>query len=348
MKNQSDETMSAALVTWYQNNHRKLPWRETKDPYRIWLSEVMCQQTQVATVIPYYLRFLDVFPTIETLAKADEEVVYKLWEGLGYYSRAKRLMLCAKVITEQYQGKFPRDYQQIMKLPGIGPYTGGAILSIAFDMKVPAIDGNVMRVYARYKGIDADVNRPGAYKNFEAYVREDLHESISDFNQGLMELGATICTPTSPKCAECPIQSHCYASLKGLQSSLPVKKKKPAKKHKNIVVLLIEHEGRFMLEKRQPEGLLANLWGLPSIEIVDSLEWTKIKAHTKDYYGIDIEPLNKLNEKKHVFTHLVWDMTLYHCVTAQEVAIEDPQVVWVTRKNFEKYALPTAFLKLLG
>ncbi len=219
------------ILAWYEINHRLLPWRETRNPpYNIWLSEIMCQQTQVATVIPYYQRFLEVYPTIFDLAKAKEDDVYKLWEGLGYYSRANRLMQCSKVIVNQYQGIFPRSKKEMLNLPGIGPYTAGAILSIAYDIKEPAIDGNVMRVYSRLYEIHDEVGKPGASKAFDHYVRKDLPKNVSHFNQGLMELGATICTPTNPKCFSCPVIDLCKANKNNTTDILPVKTKKTKKK----------------------------------------------------------------------------------------------------------------------
>ena len=336
-------SMENKLVQWYKAVQRDLPWRLTSDPYKIWLSEIMCQQTQVATVIGYYNRFIEAYPTVEALSKATEDEVYKLWEGLGYYSRAKRLMLCARDVVEQHGGKFPKTYKEMIQLPGIGPYTAGAVLSIAFGVKEPAIDGNVMRVYSRLYNLSFDVGKADARKHFDAYVREDLPKEVSAFNQGLMELGATICTPTKPKCTECPIQNDCKARTLGIEKTLPIKTPKPKKKVKHMVVAYIEHKGAVMVEKRGTEGLLANLWGFPIVEAEEN-----VVSWIEENYGLEVRAVEEMVSKKHVFTHLVWEMTMVHYEAAEKVVLEDPEVHWTKDRTFGDYPLPTAFRKLLG
>lgn len=335
-------SMQQQLIKWYEANHRKLPWRETSNPYYIWLSEVMCQQTQVATVIGYYNRFIEKYPTIEDLAQASEDEVYKLWEGLGYYSRAKRLMLCASEVVEVYEGAFPTTYREMIKLPGIGPYTAGAVLSIAYGVKEPAIDGNVMRVYSRLYNLHDDVGKADARRNFDSYVRKDLPEEISHYNQGLMELGATICTPTKPSCHRCPISNNCEAKRLGLQSSLPVKTPKAKKKIKQMTVAYIQYGDEVMVEKRGTEGLLANLWGFPIVE-----SDTSIESWIEENYGLNVMQQRVIIEKKHVFTHLVWEMTMIAYEAENKVIIDYPEVHWTKDRTFEAYPLPTAFRKLL-
>lgn len=343
----SREEYQQNLLEWYHEHHRKLPWRETSDPYRIWLSEIMCQQTQVATVIPYYERFLQAYPTVLSLAKAEEDHIYKLWEGLGYYSRAKRLMLCAREVVDNYDGRFPDTYREMIKLPGIGPYTAGAILSIAFNKKEPAIDGNVMRVYSRIYNIFEDVGKPGAAKAFDPFVRADLPEDVCHFNQGLMELGARICTPTSPKCDECPVRGYCEARRLKIQETLPVKSKKPKKKHKTMAVIFIENQDQCMLEKRGTEGLLANLWGFPVVEMTNGFDDNAVRDHIEETYGLSVVYEGIISSKKHVFTHLIWEMTLYRYSCDKVVNIDEPETVWIDEKAIGDYPLPTAFLKLL-
>lgn len=340
------KTMQEALLKWYIVEQRRLPWRETKDPYLIWLSEIMCQQTQVATVISYYNRFVERYPTVYDLAVAKEDDVYKLWEGLGYYSRAARLMLCAKVIVEQYDGQFPKSYKEMIRLPGIGPYTAGAILSIAFNIKEPAIDGNVMRVYARLYKLEEDIGKAQARKVFDSYVRRDLPEDVCHYNQGIMELGARICTPTKPECNICPIVKWCQAKKEQLQNILPIKQPKPKKKHKKMIVAYIECEGRILLEKRGTKGLLANLWGFPIVEAI-SMDDVLVEDYIEETYGIRVTNGYVSVKKKHVFTHLIWDMTCVHYTTSKTIQIDNPEVEWVLESDINRYPLPVAFTKLL-
>lgn len=339
--------MQEALINWYSDHHRKLPWRATDNPYYIWLSEIMCQQTQVATVIDYYNRFIEEFPHIDDLAKATEDEVYKMWEGLGYYSRAKRLMLCAKEVVEGYDGVFPNTYNEIIKLPGIGPYTAGAVLSIAYGVKEPAIDGNVMRVYSRLYHLTDDIGKADARKKFDPYVRKDLPEEISYFNQGLMELGARICTPTKPSCDQCPIANHCEAKRLGIQTSLPIKAPKAKKKVKQMTVAYIHHGDEVLVEKRGTAGLLANLWGFPITETESDGHKKGIIGWIEDNYGLKVMEVEEIIRKKHVFTHLVWEMTMIRYEAEEKVAIDDPEVHWTEDRGFDKYPLPTAFRKLL-
>lgn len=224
-----------ALLTWFEANKRDMPWRRTYAPYHIWLSEIMLQQTQVATVIPYFERYIKKYPTIEDLAEGDETEVLKLWEGLGYYSRARRLIPCAQQVMRDHNGKFPKDYKTLIKLPGIGPYTAGAILSIAYNLKFPAVDGNVKRVFSRMYEIDEPVNDPKQHKVFETLVQEVIPDDARNFNQAIMELGALICKPSSPNCGACPVTDNCLAYKNGHQQVLPLYKKKPDKKIRRFV-----------------------------------------------------------------------------------------------------------------
>lgn len=236
------DEMSSILVGWYAKNHRKLPWRETKDIYKIWLSEIMCQQTQVNTVIPYYEAFLKNWPDIYALSKASEDQVFKAWEGLGYYGRARRLMSCAKKVVEDYNGIFPEDYESLIQLPGVGKYTAGAILSISRGKLLSAVDGNVMRVISRLYHHRDDIKEPRNRRYIEKRVNEIIHDSlhfedfnISYFNQGLMELGATICTPQNPNCEVCPLNCGCIAKALGLTDQLPIVSKGRKKRRKSFM-----------------------------------------------------------------------------------------------------------------
>lgn len=339
-------TKQEALLDWYDKYHRKLPWRETSEGYAIWLSEIMCQQTQVVTVIDYYNRFLETYPTIFQLAEAREDDVYKLWEGLGYYSRARRLMECAREVVKLYKGVFPKTYGEMIKLPGIGPYTAGALLSIIYNIKEPAIDGNVMRVYARLYKIENDIGKPDARKYFDSYVRRDLPEDVRHFNQALMELGATICTPKNPKCESCPLKEECVAYEEDLQLRLPFKAPKPKKQTKNMTVAYVVFDDEVLLEKRDTQGLLANLWGFPILEAEADSDGL-VEAWLQDEYGLVVRKEEVMIRKKHVFTHLVWHMTLIRYRAEVRIEIEEPEIVWIKPSKISDYPLPTAFLKLL-
>jgi A/G-specific adenine glycosylase len=337
------------LIDWYENNHRKLPWRETSDPYYIWVSEVMLQQTRVDTVIPYFLNFMEKFPTVEALAQAQEEEVLKAWEGLGYYSRVRNLQRGAKVVMAQYGGQVPKDILEIKKIPGIGPYTAGAILSIAYGEAVPAVDGNVMRVFSRLFCIEDDISEGKTRTEMEKVGNMVVpEENPSFFNQGLMELGALICTPTSPKCIACPVYGQCCAARRGIQSELPIKKKKQAVKEVELEVALVWDDNKMLIMKRPGEGLLASLWAFPSAVREENWESGRsIMEVLKEEYGIRVKDIAYTFDSQHVFTHLKWKMKVYDCKLVSKVALEYPQVQWVALDEIGNYAIPTAFMKVL-
>jgi len=339
-------TFQENLLTWYDENKRRLPWRETSDPYHIWLSEIMLQQTQVTTVIDYYLEFTSKYNSFEQLATADEEVILKLWEGLGYYSRARRLIPCAKKVVEDFNGVFPKTYKEALTLPGVGPYTAGAILSIAYNKKIAAVDGNVKRVYARLQGLRLDISAFQSKKKMKAIVEKTLPDNCRDFNQALMELGALICIPKKPKCDICPIKEDCIAFKEDLQKELPIKLKKIKKKSKNIYVLMIKHEKDVLLIKRPNKGLLAGLWGFPINEISKNSDPEKdLKVFLKENYHLELTQLKFIQKKKHVFTHLTWHMQHYELKVSNKKPIKNG--LWLKDHALKDYAMPTAFKKLL-
>lgn len=335
------DVFATKLVGWYESVKRDLPWRKTKNPYNIWLSEIMCQQTQVATVIDYYHKFLDNWQTFEALASADEDAVMKAWEGLGYYGRARRLLALAKVVASDYDGVMPSDYKSLLKLPGIGPYTAGAILSIVYDQKIPAIDGNVLRVISRTHKIDADIADPKSKKLFEAIVTPIIPDSAGAFNQGLMELGATVCTPTKPNCGVCPLQSICLANKLQIQDRLPVKSKARKKKIEPITVAFVVCGDKILIEKATHTGLLGGLFGLPFESDVETLKEQIIENYTVDIVG----ETKALFHKKHVFTHKVWEMNFVQIEVASTKIVEYPVNQWVTYEGLSEYPISTAFLK---
>lgn len=327
-----------SLVEWFEEEKRDLPWRHTKDPYKIWVSEVMLQQTRVDTVIPYYNRFMESFPTLELLAEAPQEYLLKHWEGLGYYSRARNLQAGVREVLESYGGIVPDNRHEISKLKGIGPYTAGAILSIAYNKPEHAVDGNVMRVLSRVLNIHDDIALPKTKKIFEAAVEELIDpENASSFNQGLMELGALICSPTSPKCLLCPVRDYCTAFNEGEPENLPIKSKKVKMKHISYDVFVCEdEEGRILMEQRPEEGLLANMWQFPMVEQEDD-SLIKFAQH----YELKVQAHQQIITFKHIFSHLTWHVNAYYMKSKTGEKGE-----WLTREQIELLPMPVPMLKI--
>ncbi|WP_432360834.1 A/G-specific adenine glycosylase [Sporosarcina sp. UB5] len=301
-----------ALITWYLEEKRDLPWRRTSNPYYIWVSEVMLQQTRVDTVIPYYERFIEKFPTLADLANADEEEVLKMWEGLGYYSRARNLQAGVQEVVTTYDSRIPENRKEISKLKGVGPYTAGAVLSIAFGVPEHAVDGNVMRVLSRILMIEDDIAIPRTRKLFEEVVMALIDkEDPSSFNQGLMELGATICTPR-PKCLLCPVREFCAAFHEGRQEDLPVKSKKGKMRTVPVLSFAIRNtEGKWLMTQRPAEGLLANMWEFPMVENNTETLENIVKAN----FGLTVGSITPLTEFRHIFSHLTWEVKSYVATT---------------------------------
>lgn len=338
------------LISWFKAEQRDLPWREDQDPYKVWVSEIMLQQTRVDTVIPYFKRFISWFPTIEDLADANEEKVLKAWEGLGYYSRVRNLQSAVREVKEKYNGVVPNTPEEISKLKGVGPYTAGAILSIAYGIPEPAVDGNVMRVLSRILSIWEDIAKPSSRKLFEQAVRELISsEEPSAFNQALMELGALICTPTSPSCLLCPVREHCHAFDEGVQTELPVKTKK--NKQRTVLlasVILVDSSGKMLIHKRPSIGLLANLWEFPNVEIHHPLENDRgrITEQFKQNFGITIQLDKRIGQIEHVFSHLVWNINI-HTGKIGSGFRESNEWKLVSAKEISEYALPVFSQKML-
>lgn len=329
--------MISPLCSWYNKNKRDLPWRKTSDAYRIWVSEIMLQQTRVEAALPYYERFLLALPTVHELAKAPEEQLLKLWEGLGYYSRVKNMQKAAKQVVEQYNGEFPQDAKLLEKLPGIGSYTAGAIASIAMGLKTPAVDGNVLRVAARLCNNDEDILLPKTKKRVEGELRMVYGgaKNPGDLTQAIMELGALICTPTSPKCAICPLSGLCEAKKKGNVCNLPVRLVKQEKKQEKRTMFLLLSEGKVAFVKRGAKGPLGGMWEFPAAEG----HLTKAQAHAFLQEMSITEMPDAFIKNKHVFTHLVWDMKSYL------VRLNAPKEAffWFSKKQLEEeIALPSA------
>lgn len=334
------------LIAWYHTVKRDLPWRNSLDPYRILVSEIMLQQTQVITVIPYYKRFMELFPTAKDLASATEEELLKAWEGLGYYSRARHLQASAKMIDEL--GTFPTAYEDILKLKGVGPYTAGAIASIAFGTPACAVDGNVFRVISRIGAIFDDIAKPATRKLFESIIAEMIpHDKPGDFNQGLMELGATICTPKSPKCLECPVKPYCLAYAEGTDDQLPVKSKPVKKKKIKFIVGVIENEqGEWLLVKRPATGLLAGFYEFKQIEYEAGYPEEILKGYLINI-GYNVKQLEFFRFRKHVFTHRIWEMEAYKVLVDARFGMFKENEIWVKPEELAKYSLAVAHVKIL-
>jgi A/G-specific adenine glycosylase len=287
------------LIDWYQINQRPLPWRETKDPYQIWLSEIILQQTRVAQGLPYYQKFVTAFPTIKSLAQASEQRVLRLWQGLGYYSRARNLHSCAKTIVNDYGGEFPTTYHQLIKLPGIGPYTAAAIASFAFGEKVAVVDGNVFRVLARVFGIDANIASPEGKTIFTAKANELIDAERPDlFNQAIMEFGAIHCTPLAPQCEGCVFSKNCFAHLHGQQKILPVKEKKLSVRKRYFYYVAIRYKNKWLMKKREGKDIWHGLHDLFLIEHNRSQNWQKALANFTE-----LNAGKKVAEFKHILSH---------------------------------------------
>ena len=324
------------LLKWYDGCRRDLPWRLNSDPYRIWVSEIMLQQTRVETVIPYYNQFMERFPDAASLAEASEAEVLSFWQGLGYYSRVRNLQAGVREVVERFGGKVPADLQSIRALPGIGEYTAGAILSMAYGKAEPAIDGNVLRVMSRFLMIEEPVDQGKTKQEMAKTVCEFLPaDRPGDFNQALMELGALICIPKSPRCDNCPWQSGCLAFIFGQTDNLPKKRTKTASKPIWVLVGMIELEGRALVRLRPEKGLLAGMWEFPSVESDQPSSKEALIRHFQDM-GISVGVEGEPRELRHIFSHRDWHMTIYRCISQEKPPRELPRGnCWLAREQWE-------------
>ena len=348
------------LLTWYDANKRDLPWRRSKNPYHIWVSEIMLQQTRVDTVIPYYERFLDWFPTVESLANAPEERLLKAWEGLGYYSRVRNMQTAAQQIMNEFEGKFPSTYEGISSLKGIGPYTAGAISSIAFNLPQPAVDGNVMRVLARLFEVNHDIGNPSNRKIFQAMMEILIDpDRPGDFNQALMDLGSDIEAPVNPRPEESPVKEFSAAYQHGTMDRYPIKapKKKPIPIYLKALVVQ-NSQGQFLLEKNESEKLLAGFWHFPLIEVDEfsdqnqdldlfsqvaelilQLGPSPQESFEQDYdLEVDWQDL-RFEEVKHIFSHRKWHIQIIAGRVTETQEYTDREVLWLSPEEFINYPL---------
>ena len=330
--------LPGSLLPWYEENRRDLPWRKDKDPYHIWVSEIMLQQTRVEAVKGYYARFLEALPDIASLASADDELLHKLWEGLGYYNRVRNLKKAALQIMERHGGIFPGTHAEVSDLSGIGPYTAGAICSIAFNLPTPAVDGNVLRVISRLTDDPTPIDKPAFRKAITDSLTAVYPDRAGDFTQALMELGATLCGPNrKPDCANCPCSAFCLGYANATAEDLPVKKAKPQRRVEEKTVLILSCDGFYALRKRPEKGLLAGLWEFPHIP--GKPELSDVIAEVEQM-GIKPKEMIRQVEKKHIFTHIEWRMSGIY----MEVKEQTAGYVWMDGAQINaEAALPTAF-----
>ncbi|MBW4541817.1 MAG: A/G-specific adenine glycosylase [Myxacorys chilensis ATA2-1-KO14] len=350
--------LRSTLLEWYSQSGRDLPWRNTRDPYAIWISEIMLQQTQVKTVIPYFEQWMQRFPTVEALATADLQTVLKAWEGLGYYARARNLHRAAQAIVTQHNSVFPQVLDQVLALPGIGRTTAGGILSAAFNQPVAILDGNVKRVLARLMALNVPPNRALAtlWQWSEAILApapssETSQSDSRDFNQAFMDLGATICTPKNPSCLLCPWQRHCQAYNLGIQSTLPMSETRAPLPHKIIGVAVIwNDQNQILIDRRKPEGLLGGLWEFPGgkVEPGETIE-TCVEREIAEELGIEIEVGDRLTVVDHTYSHFRVTLNVHHCrhLSGDPQPIECDEIRWVKVNELDLYPFPKANIHII-
>jgi A/G-specific adenine glycosylase len=329
------------LLRWYHSQARILPWRENPQPYYVWISEIMLQQTRVEAVKPYFDRFITALPTVQALAEVPEGDLLKLWEGLGYYNRARNLQKAAQQVMQEHTGNLPASYDALLALPGIGRYTAGAIASIAYHIGVPAVDGNVLRVITRLIASREDIMKEKTRKMIEAYLQEIMPtDKAGDFNQALMELGAMVCLPKgAAKCPLCPLKQLCLSHAEDYTTEIPVKTPKKARRPENLTMFRLQYQDKIAFQQRPNKGLLANMWELPHIKGHLSIE--EIKNHVANL-GLPIQSIQALPPAKHIFTHIEWHMIGY-AITLRALPAHSPWH-WISHSDrVESFAIPTAF-----
>lgn len=345
MRYNSAMSFERRLLQWYEENKRSLPWREDSTPYHVYLSEIMLQQTQVNTVLPYYQRFITAYPTLQDLASAKEEEVLKLWEGLGYYSRGQNLLKASQIIVSDYQGKIPETKRELRALPGIGFYTANAILAIVYDQKEIAIDGNLLRIYSRLAEDEAILSSTKLNNKAIEYYQEKLNEtSPSSFNQALMDLGELVCLPNGlPRCKECPLNKDCLAFKNNTMLSYPRKKDKKARNVEDKTVFLLCYQDKVAIRKRESQGLLGSLYEF----LTFPASYTKGEAQRLLYKrGYKVNSIEPFGDATFAFSHLVWNMTGY--LVMLDRPTNEEGLLFVTREELQKgYPFPSAYKSYL-
>lgn len=343
--------LTGRLLAWYAANHRDLPWRHTRDPYAVWISEIMLQQTQVKTVVPYYERFMALFPNVYDLAQAHQEKVLKAWEGLGYYSRAKNLQKAAQEICARHQGQIPSDPAALLALPGVGPYTANAVRSISFGVPAPAVDGNVRRAVSRFLALNEDITKAGTQRIIESHVSALIAQAARPdlFTQAMMELGAMICVPDSPLCVQCPWQADCQAHFLGCPQAFPLKPPPKKKRVQHAACGMIQDpEGRFILSRRPVQGIWANLWTLPICVADENQNPAHMLADLLAPLALPAPP-QAAARLRHVFTHRVWLIDGYRIPVSHPLSHLELPAHWVCLSLDEAlaYPLPAPMLPLI-
>lgn len=331
------------VVAWYRKHRRNLPWREHPDAYRVWVSEIMLQQTRVEAVKPYYERFLEAFPDVAALAEAEEDKLLKMWEGLGYYNRVRNMQKAAQQVMTEHNGRFPQSYDEILKLSGIGHYTAGAISSFAYGIAKPAVDGNVLRVVSRLLASDADIMKASTRAQMERLIEEVIPiDAAADFNQGLIEIGAIVCVPNGePKCEICPVAHLCKAKAQNIQMELPVKTKAKARRIEKRTVLIFRDNETVAIRKRPVKGLLAGLYELPNVE--GHLTRKEVIEYGKEI-GLTPIRVKKLASAKHIFSHVEWHMIGYEVLVDELEKNCSEKMIFAGREEIDrKYSIPSAF-----
>ena len=339
------------LLNWFYQHQRRLPWRDDSRPYYVWLSEVMLQQTQVDTVVPYFERFVHAFPDIPALAAADQQAVLKLWEGLGYYARARNLHKTARMVVSQYGGELPADPEALSRLPGFGPYTTAAVASIAFGHPLPVVDGNVLRVFCRFWGIDTDTRQPRVRKELQARLAPFITVAPpSAFNQAIMEVGALVCRPRAPRCNACPLQGDCAAYHTDRTAELPMRSARRPLPHHQIEVGIVWKDRTFLLTRRRQDQMLGGLWVFPGGELkpgetAGETLGRKIQAET----GLRVRVGHPYCRVEHGYTHFRISLTAYRCewLGGEPEALVSDEVIWVGLRDVTAYPLPMANHKVL-
>ena len=340
------------LIVWFRRVAREMPWRSTDDPYRIWLSEVMLQQTRVDQAMPYYLRFIDAFPTVRDLAAASLDDVLRLWEGLGYYSRARNLHRAARMIVTDFGGRFPDTYEDARTLPGVGPYTAAAVLSIAFGKPHAALDGNVTRVLARVFTIAGDARSHAVRKRLQSLADALLDRSRPGaFNEAMMELGATVCTPSAPRCPACPLRGVCGARAEGAPEAFPVRSTKAPRPHFDVAVgLIFNAAGEILIQRRPEDGLLGGLWEFPGgkVEPGETPE-AACRREVREELGIDVAPESAFHRLSHAYTHFRITLHAFRCrhIAGVPRSLGGQPVRWVPVEALPEYAFPRANRRLI-